>query len=245
MAMTEQSDTRKVARSVPIVALDVSSTSDALAVVRALGARCRFYKVGLELYTAAGPSIVERLVGEGSEVFVDLKLHDIPNTVRSASSVVSRLGASLLTVHASGGGAMIRAAVEGAADTGSGLVILGVTVLTNHSAQSQAEAWGRETSSFNVSQEVLRLAGVTNEAGGAGIVCSGQEAAVVAGAFPDLGLLVPGIRLEGGESHDQKRVMTPSMAQRAGARWLILGRAVTAAPDPGRAMDAVLAELAL
>lgn len=238
----------------PIVALDVPTGLQALGIVELLGERCRFYKVGLELFTAEGPSIVERLRGEGCEVFVDLKLHDIPNTVRSAARVVSRMGASLLTVHASGGAEMVRAAVEGfsegASEGASGASvaapgILGVTVLTSHSAASQAAAWGRGggAAGLDVEEEVLRLASVTRGAGALGIVCSGHEAAAVRSREPSLGLLIPGIRLAGGEHHDQARVMTPGGAKAAGARWIILGRAVTAAPDPQLAMERVWTEL--
>jgi orotidine-5'-phosphate decarboxylase len=192
---------------------------------------------------------VRTLVGEGHEVFVDLKLHDIPNTVRSASRAVASLGASLLTVHASGGMDMMRAAVEGAeegvARSGSGrrCGILGVTVLTSHSAASQAAAWGRPT--VELAAEVERLAGDTAGAGAAGIVCSGHEAHAVRTRFGDgLGLLIPGIRLAGGDAHDQQRIMTPAAAAAAGATWIILGRAVTAAADPRAAMSRVHEELA-
>lgn len=232
------------ARVTPIVALDVPDRAGAAAIVSQLGSACDFYKVGLELYAAEGPSVVEWLRGEGKRVFVDLKLHDIPNTVRGAARSVARLGASLLTVHASGGTAMVAAAVagarEGAALGGheSACQILGVTVLTSLDAASVGEAWGREA--VNVTHEVQRLAGLVAAGGAAGIVCSGHEAAPVRAAFGDrLGLLIPGIRLPGGDAHDQARVMTPADAVGAGARWLILGRAVTSAPDPVAAMNQV------
>lgn len=231
---------------IPIVALDVPDRAGAEAVVHRLGDACRFYKVGLELFSAEGPSIVAWLRGLGKEVFVDLKLHDIPNTVRGAARSVARHGASLLTVHASGGREMIAAAVEGAHEgrPDGGCGILGVTILTSMDAAGVEAAWGR--TGVTVQDEVLRLAGLVAAGQGAGIVCSGHEAAAVRGTFGDqLGLLIPGIRLPGGEAHDQRRVMTPSAAAEAGARWLILGRAVTGAADPVAAMEEVRRSLAV
>lgn len=231
--------------AVPIVALDVPDRVGAEAVVHRLGDACRFYKVGLELFSAEGPAIVAWLRGLGKEVFVDLKLHDIPNTVRGAARSVARHGASLLTVHASGGREMIAAAVEGAREgrPDGGCGILGVTILTSMDAAGVESAWGR--TGVAVQDEVVRLAGLVESGQGAGIVCSGHEAAAVRGAFGDrLGLLIPGIRLPGGDAHDQRRVMTPAAAAEAGARWLILGRAVTGAADPVAAMAEVERSLA-
>ena len=231
--------------AVPIVALDVPDRVGAEAVVHRLGDACRFYKVGLELFSAEGPAIVAWLRGLGKEVFVDLKLHDIPNTVRGAARSVARHGASLLTVHASGGREMIAAAVEGAREgrPDGGCGILGVTILTSMDAAGVESAWGR--TGVAVQDEVVRLAGLVESGQGAGIVCSGHEAAAVRGVFGDrLGLLIPGIRLPGGDAHDQRRVMTPAAAAEAGARWLILGRAVTGAADPVAAMAEVERSLA-
>ena len=230
-------------RAAPIVALDVPTADAAKALVQTLGPSCDFYKDGLELFTAVGPSIVEWLRGEGKQVFVDLKLHDIPNTVRGAARSVARHGATLLTVHASGGREMIAAAVEGAAEGSDGSLatpcaILGVTILTSLDGASVGSAWGRLA--VDVGVEVVRLAGEVVAARGAGIVCSGHEAAAVHATYGErLGLLIPGIRLAGGAVHDQRRVMTPEAAVAAGARWLILGRAVTDAPDPVAAMETV------
>ncbi len=226
----------------PIVALDVADAHAARALVVLLGDTCNFYKVGLELFSAEGPSMVRWLRDEGKEVFVDLKLHDIPSTVQGATRSVARLGASLLTVHASGGVEMVRAAVAGANEgaderaMGPSCGVLGVTVLTSFDAGTLKRAWGRDDT-LTVQMEVLRLAALVASGGGVGVVCSGHEAAAVHSAFGDrLGLLVPGIRLPGGEAHDQRRVMTPLAAAAAGARWIILGRAVTAAADPVGAM---------
>ena len=228
----------------PIVALDVPDLPRARAMVEQLGESCGFYKVGLELFAAEGPAVVAWLRDVGKEVFVDLKLHDIPNTVRSAARAVARHGASLLTVHASGGTAMISAAVEGANEASDGRCgILGVTILTSLDASGVEQAWGRL--GVIVEQEVVRLAGFARTASAAGVVCSGHEAAAVRASYgPDLGTLVPGIRLAGGDAHDQRRVMTPALAAAAGARWLILGRAVTGAADPVAAMMSVHSALA-
>lgn len=231
--------------AIPIVALDVPSAEDALRLARALGARCQFYKVGSELFTAAGPSVVRALREEmGADVFLDLKFHDIPNTVAGAVRSVARLGARLLTVHASGGTPMLEAARRAASDVaGDGTGVLAVTVLTSLEPAVLAGAWGRNDQ-LEMEREVLRLAGLAADAGLHGIVCSGAEVAAVRARFGDrLAPLVPGIRLAGGATHDQHRVMTPLAAQRAGARYLILGRAVTAAEDPPAAMERVLAEL--
>jgi orotidine-5'-phosphate decarboxylase len=232
--------------AVPIVALDVGSADEALALANRLGESCRFYKVGSELFTAAGPSVVRALLGQGADVFLDLKFHDIPNTVAGAVRSAAALGVRLVTVHASGGAAMLRAAQEAAASSapqGGECHLLAVTVLTSFDATTLGAAWGR--AEVAVEQEVVRLAGEAAQAGLHGVVCSGAEVPAVRAAYDDrLALLVPGIRLAGGSSHDQRRVMTPAAAQAAGARYLILGRAVTAAADPRRAMATVLAELA-
>jgi len=240
--------------AIPIVALDVDTSAEALRLTRLLGDRCRFYKVGLELFTACGPDIVRALQEQGLEVFLDLKLHDIPNTVRGAARVASQLGASLLTVHASGGEAMVRAAVEGATegsrpdDSGTGARrgcrILGVTILTSLDRGGVAQAWGREADGIEMGGEVVRLAEVVARGGGHGIVCSGHEVGRVRARFGDLlAPLVPGIRFEAGAVHDQARVMGPASAARAGARYVVLGRAVTGSADPAGAMERVWEEL--
>ena len=231
----------------PIVALDVGSASEAIALARRVGPAARWFKVGSELFTAAGPDVVRAIRGElGADVFLDLKFNDIPNTVAGAVRSAARLGARLLTVHASGGRVMLDAAQAAwrdamGADGGGG--VLGVTVLTSFDDRGLAAAWGRDT--VEVEEEVVRLAGDALGAGLHGIVCSGAEAARVRAAFGEaLALLVPGIRLAGGDAHDQRRVMTPAAAQAAGARYLVLGRAVSAASDPRAAMERVIAELA-
>jgi orotidine-5'-phosphate decarboxylase len=231
--------------AVPIVALDYSTAEPAVAMARRLGDRCRFYKVGSELFTAAGPGIIRTLREElGADVFLDLKFHDIPNTVAGAVRSAARLGARLVTVHTSGGAPMLLAARQAADEVaGAACGVLGVTVLTSLDAGVLGTAWGR-SDAIDMEQEVMRLAGLAAAAGLHGIVCSGGEVAAVRSRFGDrLAPLVPGIRLAGGAAHDQSRVMTPAAAQRAGARYLIIGRAVTADADPVGAMDRVLAEL--
>jgi orotidine-5'-phosphate decarboxylase len=223
----------------PIVALDVASSDDALAIVRALGPRCGFYKIGSELFTAAGPDVVTRVRETGAQVFLDLKLHDIPNTVRGAARSAAALGATLLTVHGAGGVAMVKAAVDGAGDN---MGVLVVTVLTSFDDGTLADATGRP--GLTAADEVLRLADVAARGGAHGVVCSGSEAMAIRERFTDrLAVLVPGIRLSGGPAHDQRRVVTPAQAAMAGARYIVVGRAVTAAPAPAMAMDAIVAEL--
>lgn len=221
-----------------ILALDVPSAADALALVERFEHRCDFYKVGLELFTAAGPSLVTELRKRDVDVFLDVKLHDIPNTVRQASRRAAALDVRLLTVHASGGEAMLAAAVDGA---GEHCGVLGVTVLTSLEPAELAAAWGRGPW-IDVRAEVLRLAGLADEAGAHGIVCSGIELPAVVERFGDrLAPLVPGLRPAGAASNDQARVVTPEAAAAQGARYLILGRAVTESTEPLAAWDAIAA----
>jgi len=228
-----------IVKPVPIVALDVPDMTRALEVVKRLGDSCEFYKVGGELFTASGPAMVEALRLQGKRVFLDLKFHDIPNTVRSAARSAAACGASLITVHATGGRAMITAAVEGA---GGDCRVLAVTILTSFDGPGLSEALGKPVSSM--ADEVMRLAGISLDAGAYGVVCSGQESARVVEEFEGrLATLVPGVRLAGDAANDQSRVVTPADAARAGASFIILGRTVTAAPDPILAMRRVLDEL--
>ncbi|HTI65722.1 MAG TPA: orotidine-5'-phosphate decarboxylase [Gemmatimonadaceae bacterium] len=224
----------------PIVALDVSSTTEALRLVEVLGDSSRFYKVGNELFTAEGPDVVRRLRAGAADVFLDLKFHDIPNTVAGGVRSAARLGARLVTVHATGGEAMVRAAVEAG---GSACGVLAVTILTSLSSEAIAAAWGRHR--VDVTSEVLRLAGLAARAGAHGVVCSGAEAAAVRAEFGDaLAVLVPGVRPAGAPTQDQARVVTPRAAAECGARYVVVGRMVTAATDPRAAMEAVGRELA-
>ena len=222
-----------------IVALDVATLHDALSIVARLGDSCHFYKVGSELFTREGPGVVGALRDRGRDVFLDLKLHDIPNTVRKACMSACAIGATLVSVHASGGAAMLHAAVEGA---GSDCGVLGVTVLTSLDSGAVADAWGRDE--VSVEEEVIRLAAMAQRSGVHGVVCSGREVAAVRTRFGSaLAPLVPGLRFPGGVAHDQARSVTPGEAARAGARYLVLGRAVTGAADPAAAMAAVVSDI--
>jgi orotidine-5'-phosphate decarboxylase len=223
----------------PIIALDVSSADDALRLADDLGECCRFYKVGNELFTASGPDIVRQLRDRGTDVFLDLKFHDIPNTVAGGVRNAVRAGARLVTVHATGGEAMLSAAVEAA---GSACGVLAVTVLTSLTDDAVATAWGRDH--VHVADEVLRLAHLAATAGAHGVVCSGIEAPLVRAEFADrLAVLVPGVRAAGGPVQDQARVVSPRQAADAGARYIVVGRMVTNAPDRRAAMQAVLRDL--
>jgi orotidine-5'-phosphate decarboxylase len=226
----------------PIVALDVSGGATALPLVEQLGDLCRFYKIGSELYTAEGPDIVRAVQDRGASVFLDLKFHDIPNTVRGAVRSAASLGVQLLTVHISGGRPVLEAAVEGAREVASDCEIFGVTVLTSLDSRALSVVWGRPVSS--IQDEVLRMAQLAFDAGIHGIVCSGEESAAVHTKFGGaVQTLVPGVRLAGGDRQDQSRVVTPREAAAAGARYIVLGRAVTAANSPRNAMMEVLSDL--
>jgi orotidine-5'-phosphate decarboxylase len=202
-----------IVTAIPIVALDFPDAERAMTLVQVLDEKCRFYKVGSELFTASGADIVQWRRDTGCDVFLDLKFHDIPNTVAGAMRRVADMGVRLTTVHASGGSKMMSAAVEAA---GPDCGVLAVTILTSLDDAMLGEAWGRER--VDVENEVLRLAELARSSGVHGIVCSGHEAeAVFSRHGPALKLLVPGIRLPGDDAGDQSRVVTPSAAVAAGA----------------------------
>lgn len=222
-----------------VVALDVPDARSALALVERLGPSATFYKVGLELFIAEGPDIVRELTGRGKRVFLDLKLHDIPSTVAGAVTSASRLGVELLTIHTAGGPSMLKAAAEAAGSSGPRL--LGVTLLTSLSAAEVERAWGRTLQSMR--DEVIRLAELALECGLPGVVASPLEAEAIRRRVGKALLIVtPGIRLAGGDTHDQTRLATPAGAVEAGADVLVVGRAVTAAPDPVVAYRQIRAE---
>lgn len=226
--------------AIPIVALDFPDAERAMTLVQTLDARCRFYKVGSELFTASGADIIQWLRDTGCDVFLDLKFHDIPNTVAGAMRNVAKMGVRLATVHASGGMKMMQAAVEAA---GPDCGVLGVTVLTSLDDAQLGEAWGRDR--VDVENEVLRLAELARGAGCHGIVCSGQEAEAVHSRHGDaLKLLIPGIRLEGDDKGDQSRIVTPQAASAAGGTYLVIGRSLTAASDPRSRMESLNRTLA-
>ena len=222
------------------VALDVPGRDRALGLAEELGGDADLFKVGLELFVREGPAVVRALRERGARVFLDLKLHDIPNTVAGAVEAAAADGVEFLTVHAAGGPGMLRAASEAAGDR---VRLLAVTVLTSISAGGLADTWGR--SEVSVRDEVARLAALAAEAGVPGVVASAREAASLRRLLgPDVVLVTPGIRREGDPTHDQARVTTPAEAVRAGSDILVVGRTVTAAPDPREALRAVRDEIA-
>jgi orotidine-5'-phosphate decarboxylase len=222
-----------------IVALDVSTATAARKIVAAVGDSALAYKVGMQLYTAEGPSIVRELVVSGHRVFLDLKYHDIPNTVAAAVREAAQLGVSMLTVHASGGGKMLRAAVE-AAKARPELLVLGVTVLTSFDDIELGKIGLRG----GVLDQVLRLAALALSNGCKGVVASAQEAAALRKEFGrDFVIVTPGVRLAGSGPHDQARVVTPAEAISAGASHIVVGRPITEASDPTAEARAILGQM--
>jgi orotidine-5'-phosphate decarboxylase len=233
---------RRVATQ-PIVALDVSSLDDAIALVDRLP-DADFFKVGLQLYVAEGPRMVGRLKELGKRVFLDLKFHDIPNTVAGAVRSAAALSVDLLTVHAGGGPAMLRAAAEAAAASGDPPKIFAVTVLTSLDAAELARSRGTNTA--DPAEEAARLAVLSDEAGVHGVVTSLHEvSAIRARTRPDFPVLTPGIRLAGDAAGDQARIGTPGDAARLAADFIVVGRAVTGSSDPAGAYLRILSELDL
>ena len=229
-----------------IVALDVPDASAALALAARLDASKCSLKVGKELFTAAGPGLVRELAGRGFRVFLDLKFHDIPNTVAQACAAATRLGVWMLNVHASGGSAMMEAARDAVSRTAAeaGLprpLLIAVTVLTSLSASDLAEIG----IAASPEEQVLRLARLAQAQGLDGVVCSAREAAALRRALgPAFTLVTPGIRPAGSAANDQARVTTPAEAIAAGADVLVIGRPIAAAPDPLAALDAIRASIA-
>ena len=224
-----------------IVALDVSSATEAAALVRRIGNAVSFYKVGLELFVADGPDTLAMLNDNGKRVFLDLKLHDIPRTVARAVASASRFGAELLTLHAAGGKAMIQAAAQAAADAGTEMRLLAVTVLTSLDGTDLADI-GVMRSALDQVDALGRLA---VEAGAHGLVCSPKEVGRLRAALGVAPYLVtPGVRPAGGDLGDQKRVATPAQATRDGASALVVGRPIVEAADPRAAALAIAAECA-
>lgn len=223
-----------------IVALDYARAEDALQLVARLDpAMCRL-KVGKELFTAAGPQLVETLVARGFGVFLDLKFHDIPTTTARACEAASRLGVWMLNVHASGGMDMMRAAREGVQKSGRQPLLIAVTVLTSMDQAALAQIGVRGS----VEAQVLNLATLAQCSGLDGVVCSGQEAELLrAHLGPDFCLVTPGIRPRSAGLDDQSRVLTPAQAIASGASYLVIGRPITRAPDPLLALQAIHQEL--
>lgn len=222
-----------------IVALDFPDAGEALGLIGRLNGLIQWFKVGLELYLSEGNLIVHAIRSLGYSVFLDLKLHDIPNTVAGAVRSASGAGAQMLTVHAGGGPAMLAAAADAAAGLAEAPKLLAVTVLTSMD-QAQLNAVGVSSSP---GEQVLRLARMGWGAGIRGFVSSAEEVAVMRQSFPGAMLVIPGIRPAGAAVGDQKRVATPAAAIMAGADYLVIGRPITKAADPAAAAAAILAEL--
>ena len=223
-----------------IVALDVPTAVDAQEIVYELGESVCFYKVGLQLFAAEGPKIVSELVSSGRKVFLDLKLHDIPNTVGQAVKSICELGATMVTVHAAGGSKMMIEAVQAASAGAVEPIILGVTVLTSFD-QSDLEESGVHV---DVSQQVRHLALLAKSAGCRGVVTSPREAASLRSVLgPDLAIVTPGIRPAGSDVGDQSRIATPAMAIHAGASHLVVGRPIVGATNRNHAAKLILDEI--
>ena len=223
-----------------IVALDFPDAASALALVERLDpALCRL-KVGKELFTAAGPELVRALAARGFEVFLDLKFHDIPNTVAAACRAAAGLGVWMMNVHASGGRRMLTAASEALADLPHPPLLIAVTVLTSMSAEDLNEVGVAEAPA----DQVLRLARLAKACLLDGVVCSAQEATLLRASLgTDFRLVTPGIRPAGADSGDQRRVMTPVAALRSGATDLVIGRPITGAVDPLAALQSIQTEI--
>ena len=223
-----------------IIALDVPTAAAARQIVAAVGETASFYKVGKQLFTAEGPSVVRDLVASGRKVFLDLKYHDIPNTVAEAVRAASRLGVSLLNVHASGGSKMLRAAAEAAAQSETKPKVLAVTVLTSLSDADLQEIGvaGRAM------DQVLRLAQLARANGCLGVVASAHEAKEIRREIGEGFLIVtPGVRPAGADLNDQARHVTPAEAIAAGATHIVVGRPIIAAADPAKAARRVVEEM--
>lgn len=227
------------ARQRLIVALDVSDAAAARRIVTAVGDCALTYKVGMQLYTAEGPRVVRDLVASGRRVFLDLKYHDIPNTVGAAVGEAARLGASMVTVHAAGGSKMLRSAVE-AARSSPGLMVLAVTVLTSIDESGLEKIGVRD----KVVDSVLRLAKLALAEGCHGVITSARETSTLRSELGyDFAIVTPGIRPAGSGHNDQVRVVTPAEAIAAGASYIVVGRSIADAPDPAAAADAILVEM--
>lgn len=228
-----------------IVALDVPTTDKALQLAEQLAPVVGAFKIGSELFTSAGPEIVRRIRATGASVFLDLKFHDIPNTVAKAVASAVRLDVQMLTIHTSGGSAMMRAAEKAAQETAlqsgrNAPLVLGVTVLTSLDGDELAEV-GLDA---NVGRQVERLATLAARCELRGLVCSPLEIIGLRQILPrDIQLVTPGIRTGSDKSDDQKRTLSPREAIEAGANWLVIGRPIYGAENPRAAAEAILASL--
>ncbi|TLS50482.1 orotidine-5'-phosphate decarboxylase [Paenibacillus antri] len=229
-----------------MVALDVPGADEALALAARFEGIPVWMKVGMELYYAAGPDLVRRLKAQGHRIFLDLKFHDIPNTVRGAARSATRLGVDMFNVHAAGGSAMMRAALEGALEASAGSgdetpLVIAVTQLTSTSEETMRREIGIDAPLADV---VLKYARLAKDAGLHGVVSSAQEAAAVKAACgAGFVTVTPGIRPLGADVADQARVMTPADALANGADYLVIGRPITAANDPREALERIVREI--
>ena len=222
------------------MALDVSTAAAAQNIVAAVGDAASLYKVGMQLYTAVGPQVVRDLIASGRRVFLDLKYHDIPNTVGAAVREAAALGVTMLNVHASGGERMLKAAVEAGASSSAKPIVLAVTVLTSM-AQEDLNGTGVPGP---VANQVSRLAAMALNCGCGGVVASAQEAAQLRSELGrDFVIVTPGVRPAGADKGDQRRIVTPAQAVAAGADYFVVGRPITDAADPAAAAKAVIAEI--
>jgi orotidine-5'-phosphate decarboxylase len=222
-----------------LLVLDVSSKEEAMKLVRPLYEHVGMFKVGMQLFTAEGPSLVREIVDLGGKVFLDLKFHDIPNTVSHGVLEAAKLGVSLMTIHAAGGRAMMETVAKELQDKfGSRKpMVVAVTVLTSLNEAGLAEVGLARP----MSQQVVAMAKLAEECGIAGVVCSPQEIHLVRQAVgPNFKIVTPGIRMPGQSANDQQRLATPREALTAGADYIVVGRAVTASPDPRQALDALI-----
>jgi orotidine-5'-phosphate decarboxylase len=223
-----------------IVALDVSSAAQARQIVQSIGESASTYKIGKQLFTAEGPQVVRDLVASGRKVFLDLKFHDIPNTVAAAVKQAAELRVSMLTVHASGGSKMLKAAAEAAAQSPAKPMVLAVTVLTSLSDADLAEIGV----AGHVQTQVLRLGSLARAAGCGGLVASGQETRELRRELgDDFAIVTPGVRPTGTAAGDQARVLTPKDAIAAGATYLVVGRPILESPNPAQAAEAIVSEI--
>ena len=224
-----------------ITALDVSDRETMRSLIKQLAPFGGIFKLGLEMFVGFGPDIVKEVISGGGKVMLDLKLHDIPNTVRKAAKNAGALGAELLTVHASGGSAMLKAAVEGVKEAGSRTKVLAVTVLTSIDEETLQNELGVGKS---VLDQVKSLALLAKESGVDGVVCSPKEIKIIRECCgPDFLIVTPGIRPKGSAVGDQKRIKTPSEAISDGASYIVVGRPITEANSPAGAMQDILNEI--
>ncbi|QYY36136.1 orotidine-5'-phosphate decarboxylase [Ruficoccus sp. ZRK36] len=223
-----------------ILALDVPTREDAFAMLDRCGDELSWVKIGLQLFVKYGPDFVREVADRGYQVFLDLKLHDIPNTVASAVRSLKGLPIGMLTLHSMGGQEMMSRAAEAAAEINPDLTLLGVTVLTSMNRTNLA------TIGFDDDPEamVLRLARLTSESGLGGLVCSPLELPMVRKELgPQIKIITPGVRPEGASADDQKRILTPAGARAKGASFIVVGRPILKADDPSQAITRILAEL--